>query len=758
MATDGLHVGFRRHLRAEVVPEEATYLLSPRGVTALFGEHIQALAPLLDGTRTLREVLSEAGCMLPAVEAGRLIAELGRAGLIGYRDATQEPGDGAAQAYWDLAASDGLRTAQERTSTVVEVLAVGRCDAAEARAACRDSGLTVAPASDRPTPGAAGFSLVVCDDYLAPELQEIDAWHRAAGRPWLLTKPVGAEAWTGPVFRPGEGACWSCLATRLRGHRRAELAVQHALGGDGLLPRPEASLAAGRALGLHMAVLEAVKWLGGIEHPCQGAVSTLDTLTLRTSSHRVQRRPQCAACGDPSLVARRAIRPVVPASRPKATRDGGYHHRALCPEQMLDRYGHLIGPVTGIVTGVRRDDRTPEGLNRYVSGHNLALAGHGLGWVRGGLRSLSGGKGVTALEAQVSAMCEAVERHSGTRQGDEPVIHDSLTGLGEEALHPNTCQLFAEWQFRDREHWNTRHSPLQQVPAPFDPSTPTAWTPVWSLTAGSQRLLPTSLLYFGPGPGGPAQELWADSNGNAAGSSLEDAIVQGFLELVERDAVAQWWYNRTRRPAVGLDTFDEPWLARLREAYARAGRRVWVLDLTSDFGIPVMAALSRRPDGPAEDIAFGFGAHFDPRFALRRALTEMAQLLPTGSGDTGYGTTDPDLVSWWSGATIRNQPYLMPDPAESARTPTSYPYTPHSDIRQEIAMCERLVRERDMEMLVLDQTRPDAELPVAKVVVPGMRHIWARLAPGRLFDVPVQLGHLDRRTYREELNPIPLFV
>jgi ribosomal protein S12 methylthiotransferase accessory factor len=63
-----------------------------------------------------------------------------------------------------------------------------------------------------------------------------------------------------------------------------------------------------------------------------------------------------------------------------------------------------------------------------------------------------------------------------------------------------------------------------------------------------------------------------------------------------------------------------------------------------------------------------------------------------------------------------------------------------------------------MELMVLDQTRPDVGLPVVKVIVPGMRHFWARYAPGRLFDVPVQLGRLSRPTRHEDLNPIPLFV
>jgi oxazoline/thiazoline synthase len=61
-------------------------------------------------------------------------------------------------------------------------------------------------------------------------------------------------------------------------------------------------------------------------------------------------------------------------------------------------------------------------------------------------------------------------------------------------------------------------------------------------------------------------------------------------------------------------------------------------------------------------------------------------------------------------------------------------------------------------MLVLDQTRPDIGMPVVKVVVPGLRHFWARFAPGRLYEVPASLGWLPRPLTEEELNPIPMFV
>ncbi|MGW0579819.1 YcaO-like family protein, partial [Streptomyces sp. NPDC002920] len=407
----------------------------------------------------------------------------------------------------------------------------------------------------------------------------------------------------------------------------------------------------------------------------------------------------------------------------------------------------------------------------YLSGRNPALGGSDLNRLRAGLRQLSGGKGATALDAEVSAMCEALERYSGTLQGDEPRTRDSLRGLGDAAVSPDACQLFAARQFRDRDRWNALHDSFQYVPEPFDDRAAVDWTPVWSLTERRQRLLPTGMLYF-PGaldgsasPVAGRRSLCADSNGSAAGSSTEDAILHGFLELVERDAVALWWYNRTSQPGVrltGPGGFGDRWSEELVGVYRELHREVWVLDLTSDLGVPVFAALSRRTDKPAEDIMFGFGAHFDPAVALRRALTEMNQLLPVVAGarpdGTGYGSTAAAPLGWWWGATVRNQPYLLPDPVRPPRGPADFGHRYRTDLREDVDAVVDLLRERGMDLLVLDQTRPDIGIPVMKVVVPGLRHFWARFAPGRLFDVPVRLGRLSAPTPYDALNPVPLFV
>jgi ribosomal protein S12 methylthiotransferase accessory factor len=77
---------------------------------------------------------------------------------------------------------------------------------------------------------------------------------------------------------------------------------------------------------------------------------------------------------------------------------------------------------------------------------------------------------------------------------------------------------------------------------------------------------------------------------------------------------------------------------------------------------------------------------------------------------------------------------------------------------EDVMFCKSLVERQGMEMLVLDLTRPDIELPVVKVVVPGLRPLWARLAPGRLYDVPVELGWLPSQLPEAQLNPIPMVL
>lgn len=789
MATlGGRLLGFKRHLQAAVVPGEAAYLVSARGVTALRGRAIEVLAPLLDGSRTVAGIVRDAAPELSPDQVGALLARLAEARFLAFAEpeGAGEPAPRPALAYWELAGLDGATAARAVATTPVELIEVGPVDRAAVEAALAGSGLHV-QSGGSPAP----LTVVLCDDYLDPRLAEIDRGRRGDGRPWLLARTSGPDLWIGPIFRPGAGPCWHCLAQRLAELRQADLRAVGAAG----VRLPEASIAAARAVAAQLAVLEAAKWLAGVREAGQDAVYTLDTLTLTGRHHPVTRRPQCPECGDPTLVAGRARQPVVPGPRPRAA--GG--DRALDAQDLYDRYRHLVDPVSGVVRELVDQERADGFVYRCAASSYVAVPGgsHGTGAL---LRTLSAGKGATVLAARVGALGEAVERHCAVRQGDEAVVLGSYRDLAPAAVHPDSVQLHDQRQYADRDRWNHAHGAAHWVCEPFDEGAIREWTPVWSLTRQCERLLPTALLYFHHGRAGACRQVWADSTGNAAGASLEDAIVAGFLEIVERDAVALWWYNRSRQPGIDLDGCDDPLVARAREVCARGGREFWALDLSADLPVSVVAAVSAASgDRPARPL-IGFGAHFDRRIALRRAVAELGQIaavlhpvdapaalsemslcparLPALAGAlSGSGTAlaeapgarpksriaHPPLeqLRWWQALGQRPPAYLRPDPDRpllSGGDPGPHVRPSHPDLHEDVEHIVGLVRAAGLEMLVLDQTRPDVGMPVVKVLIPGMRTVRARFAPGRLFDVPVALGRRARPLEYHELNPVPLVI
>ena len=448
---------------------------------------------------------------------------------------------------------------------------------------------------------------------------------------------------------------------------------------------------------------------------------------------------------------------------PKTHRNSG-GARTVAPEVTLAKYRHLVSPISGVVTWLSRTtDETDSWLHVYWAGTNLGMRNRRLSSLRRSLRSKSAGKGSTSGQSRVSALCEAVERYSGALHGDEIRIRKRLSEFATEegAIHPNDVQLFSDHQLANAETINAEGHPYNVVPARFDPDIELDWTPVWSLTEERHRCLPTSMLYSMQPEERARGELVADSNGCAAGNTLEEAILQGFYELVERDAFAIWWYNKLRVPGVDLSGFDDEYLASAYDYYAGHARDLWMLDVTSDIGIPVFVALSRKLEGPTEEIIYGAGAHADPRIAALRALCELNQclswLLPHPDRRGGRPIIDDPLVRWWwKTARLADCSWLRPAEAVPPYTESEYPLTESADTREDVERCIAAVAARGMEFLVLDQTRPDIGMPVARVIVPGMRHFWPRFAPGRLFDVPVTMGHRRSPLAEADLNSAPV--
>ncbi len=744
------------HLEFRLIGDRQVVLVSESFNTLLHGQTYCDLLPLLDGHRSHRDIMAALANLHLAFDIQTALMSLASKGYVVSGEFAMERGQAA---YWSsLGVSP--RWAEKRLAASRVAIAGDEGH----RLARQLNAIGVAVGTDHPV-----LSVIICADYLNEQHAAINRSHIASGTSWMLVRPKGVSPLFGPVFRPAEqGPCWDCLAYCLRSQQEVHTFLRNRAGNDAaFLPFATEPVVLDAVYGLVAA--EIAKWLvlEGMAPIHETAIS-LDVVRLKSARHPVRRRPQCFICGEEMLY--RPNRPANPVRLRPSPKDvcnsGGL--RSVSPEQTLAKYRHLISPVSGVVTWVERTTaETDHWLHVHWAGSNLALRIKNLSSLRRSLRSKSAGKGSTSGQSEASALCEAVERYSGAFHGDEIRFQRRFSDFaaessGLEAIHPNDVQLFSNWQLDHAEEINAREHPYNIVPSRLDPDTMIDWSPVWSLTQDRHQYLPTSMLYGMTSEQRMESDFWADSNGCAAGNTLEEAILQGFFELVERDAFAIWWYNRLRFPAVDLESFGDSYLASARDYYRNLQRDMWVLDITGDFGIPAFVSISRRIDQETEDILYGAGAHTDPHIAALRAVCEMNQCLTwvprSGSSDSQYGVDDPMCLRWWKSGKLADHPYLAPAHDAELRGKSDYPVPDTADVREDVERCRSLVEAKGMEFLVLDQTRPDIDMPVARVIVPGLRHFWERFAPGRLYDVPVEMGWRESSLAESDLNSVPVIA
>ena len=749
LADDAL-IALAPHCRVVRTPPNEFYLITDVDELRLTGELFCDLAAHLDGTMTVADIttrmVSEGTATTEEVPAAISIMR-DRGFVVDARDYDDEAG--LYRLWWGVDSDEKLRSAK------VSVSAIGDAPVAEVTHALAEHGLTVVE-----DPQDATHIVLLADDYLNPDLPTIA---RALDKPVLLAHLAGVRPTIGPWL--GEpGPCAVCLAVRLNFNRQVErrlLAAADRMGpvSKGWTPATAAHGATEIALAVTRKVLD-IRPEGAHENPTIEPMIVIDHLTGERAVHHVVRRPQCRACGTPLTIEDDHFRITLEEGALDAKDDGSY--RRLTPQQTIDTYGHHVSKRTGVVEQLRRITNEASVLHVVESGVNLAVARKGSNIC--GFRQSAGGKGTSAEQARAGALAEAIERYSAAYTGEEPTIVATANDLGADAVDPRTITLFSENQYAEREKWNAEHKGMHKVAVEFDPSVEMEWSPIWSLTQGKRMWIPTPFLFYLYGGKYPRNGCNADSNGNAAGTSIEDAILQGFFELVERDAVATWWYNRIERPAADIDAyrehFNEPYLDEVREYYAsELDRDLWVLDITSDLGIPSFAAASMARSGNPR-MLLGFGAHRDPRGALLRSITEMNQMLgmiPALEHDHP-APEHPGLapeIAWWQLPSLDEHPYVFPHGNPVGPTAHAHDWT--TDGKDNVERVAALLQGQGMDLHVANLTHPDIRMPVVKVMVPGMRHFWPRYAPGRLYEVPVTMGWIDQPLTEGDLNKTPIF-
>jgi oxazoline/thiazoline synthase len=680
---------FDARFTVTVVPDEGACLLSEREEIVLEGAVFAALALRLDGTRDADGLVDDLADTFPAAEVYHAVWGLEERGYVahGVRGAA-------------------CRVPRTASRAPIHVRAIGDVPLDAMWDALALRGFT---AGD-------DVAIVLTDDYLHPALVDVNRRALAEHRPWLLAKPVGRSVWAGPVFGMSGGPCWECLRHRLARHRPVFAFLSRRADRYAHPRIPLDTTAESLRLAADLIVRVMAERADAASRPYV-LVTEVDEGGLRR--HAVIRRPRCPACGTDERMPGPEISPMEEAS--------------------------LIDPLTGIVAAVTPlSDATTDAIHVWVARPSPFANASTLRALQAQRRHQSLGRGWNPAEARASALGEAIERYSATYQGNEPRVRATFRELADRAIHPNACMLFSEAQYRQRAERGD-----SSVPLPIDPDVPLDWTAVRSLGGGAPRYLPTALVYY-EYPQTPAEDYCrADSNGCAAGTTLDNAVRNGLFEIIERDAVAVWWYNRIARPAVPLIADVDSVLPSLQSGYERTGRSFWALDITSDFGIPVFAAVTRC-QGPTPDVLVGFGCHTSATEALRRAVSEMHQMVVALGAVADRRALAPTTQRWLAEATPEDQPQLLP--AGESRWP---PPTNGVDADGDPG---RVLERHGFTVFVADLTRPDVGTPVVKVIAPGLRSQRLRFAPGRLFEVPVALGWRQHSLREGQLNPLPVFL
>ncbi|PYE34882.1 ribosomal protein S12 methylthiotransferase accessory factor [Rhizobium sp. PP-F2F-G38] len=310
------------------------------------------------------------------------------------------------------------------------------------------------------------------------------------------------------------------------------------------------------------------------------------------------------------------------------------------------------------------------------------------------------GKGATDADARTSAVMEALERAVACDPAVE-VLKASMADLTRrgQAFHALAGLV------------SSGHDPLSS-------DEETDWVAGQDLVTGETIFVPWQAVVLDRTI--RDSRYWQSSDGLASGNTLEEAILHGLMERVERDAHALWQLRpQAARQATCVDTagFDCPAIHELERQIADAGLTLRLFDVTGDLDIPCFAAFL-GPGGTSfsgrmrhVDVTFGCGAHPLPRQAALRAMTESAQSRLTyisGARDDVFPADyDRPLAD-----STRQAMMAVPGTRDFADRPACTPET----------LIDHLHARRAGPMIAVRLSRPDLPFVVVKVLAPALEN------------------------------------
>jgi len=271
-----------------------------------------------------------------------------------------------------------------------------------------------------------------------------------------------------------------------------------------------------------------------------------------------------------------------------------------------------------------------------------------------------------------------------------------------------------------------------------------SWHRATRLIDRCEVLLPADLCLRRPPDQQEIKPPFPLSTGSAAGTSWDAAALHGMLELIERDAASLWWRGGSRGgsipPQHEAHIMAEALLPRLRQN--ATGRRSWLLDITTDIGVPCVAAVSCSANGFG--FAFGLAARPTLKAAARSAILEMCQLELAlavveakcrESGEAALNKRDQGHRRRATMIDADRCPLLQPVPERKQHLTIEA-----TDPGAVLQLIGNRLGQFGIETFGLNLTRQQLAVPVARVIAPGLQPEPSEIITPRLADMITQTG------------------
>lgn len=304
------------------------------------------------------------------------------------------------------------------------------------------------------------------------------------------------------------------------------------------------------------------------------------------------------------------------------------------------------------------------------------------------------GKGGTPQQAEASAVMELAERFSFFSFAKNPknFFIDTYINVKDRAV---PFEMIAQSVHDDSEELTITRKLFENLPL--------KWTWGYNLTREQEVLIPFDWFF-----------AINEFNGPSAGNCVEEALIQGICEIVERHTSSLVSHNKLTIAAIRPESVAEPLVVEMLNKYKNAGIKLYLSDFSLDTGIPTVGALAYDPTTfpHLSEIVWTAGTTPDPQKALSRALTEVAQL--AGDFNTGSNYVASGLPKF---ARIEEADFVV-NPGKEVNI-TDLPDLSDANLKTEIQNCLSALAARKMDVIVINTMHSALSIPAFYTIIPG---------------------------------------